>query len=291
MSDDTPKITVSHADLDAALEADAASKKAAEPPAKEKEPEIKEPEPDKALSSEVDLKDSKPVVEPEKKPEKKEKDPEEEPDEHKERSKLGRRVSGLEQNINTLISKLDELITVQSKVKDEQEDEAEDEPVILTKKELRELIRNEAKHEVKQTKVEDEKAKTKYENAYIGQVRKIGGNLPEKQLEVIFKEMYDHHNEIIYNNPEVDADINFHRAVASLAAKAKPTVKVVPLKKDDPKNLGGPAETTEARKKSAPPKWDEHVAAFAKYHKMTDEQVSEALSGEAPLSLRGKINS
>lgn len=271
MPDETPEITVSHADLDAALEERAAEGEAAEETV-EDEPETPEPETEQAISSDPDQ-DAEPEEDPE------------EPDDHKERSKLGRRVSGLEHNINLLVEKIDQLVT--SKTEPE-EDPDDDEPVFMTKKQLREFVRNQAKDEVKQTKAEEHAAQVKYERAYVAQVRKVGANLPPKQLEAVFKEMFEHHNDVFHKIPEVDADINFHRAVASLADKAKPK-KVVPLKKDDPKNLGGPADTKIEGKKVAPQKLDEHAAAFVKYHNLSDEKVKEALEGETRPSLRGKF--
>uniref|UniRef100_A0A6M3XR07 Uncharacterized protein n=1 Tax=viral metagenome TaxID=1070528 RepID=A0A6M3XR07_9ZZZZ len=289
MPEETPKITVSHADLDAALEADAAGKVAAEPVKVIKEPEPPEPEPAKAIALDPD-----PIVEPIPEPEPEpllEPDPEPavppEPDDHKERSKMGRRVAGLEQNLNLLVQKIDQLVT--AKTVAEPVDPDDDEPVFMTKKQLREFVRTQAKDEIGQTKIEEQTARNEYENAYVSHVRQIGADLPPKQLDAVFKEMYDHHNEVIHKIPKVDADINFHRAVASLAVKSKPVSKVIPLKKDDPKNLGGPADTIIEGKKVEKPKLDEHAAAFARYHKLTDDQIASALSGETKLSLRGKL--
>lgn len=273
--------TVSHADLDAALEDSAATKVAAEP----------EPKPEPELKSGVEPDPAEPEPEPEPEPEKEpEPEPEPEPaepEDHKERSKMGRRMSMLEDNIDTLVTKIDQLITVRA----EPEDPDDDEPVFMTKKQLREFVRTQAKDEVIQTKAEDQATQKKYEDAYISHVRKIGADLSPKQLEAVFKEMYDRHNEVFHKIPEADADINFHRAVVSLADKAKPAPKVIPLKKDDPEKLGGPADTAVTKKTVVAPKLDEHALAFAKHHKLTDEQVAEALAGETPLSLRGKIGS
>lgn len=284
MPNDEPKITVSHADLDAALEAAKVPAAEPEPPAIEPEPKTPEPEPAKAISSDPDQ-DVEPEPEPDPDAESEEPD---EPDDNKERSRLGRRVSGIEQSIERLAGLIEKVVT--AKAEPEPEDPDDDEPVFMTKKQLREFVRNQAKDEVRQTKAEEQATQSKYENAYVSHVRKVGANLPPKQLDAIFKEMFDNHNSVIHKIPEVDADINFHRAVASLAAKAKPAAKVVPLKKDDPKNLGGPADTNkETKTAKSVPKLDEHAAAFAKYHKLSDEQITNALSGETRLSLRGKL--
>jgi hypothetical protein len=285
MTQEKSEITVSHADLDAALEKDAAAKVAAEQePAKEpeQEPEPPEKEPEQALSSDPD---QNPEPEPEPEPEEDELPPE--PDDHKERSRLGRKVAGLEENINRLVGLIETLATKKSEP--EPEDPDDDEPVFMTKKQLREFVKAQAKDAVVQTETEKTKAQRAYESSYVSHVRKIGSDLLPKQLEAVFKEMFDNHNEVIHKIPEVDADINFHRAVASLAAKAKPAPKVIPLKKDDPKNLGGPADTNIAPKKVAAPKLDEHAAALVKHLGWNEDKVSAALSGEAPLSLRGKI--
>ena len=273
--------TVSHADLDAALEDSAATKVAAEPESELKseiEPDPAEPEPEPDFESSPEP-EPEPAPEPEPEPA--------EPEDHKERSKMGRRMSMLEDNIDTLVTKIDQLITVRA----EPEDPDDDEPVFMTKKQLREFVRTQAKDEVIQTKAEDQATQKKYEDAYISHVRKIGADLSPKQLEAVFKEMYDRHNEVFHKIPEADADINFHRAVVSLTDKSKPAPKVIPLKKDDPENLGGSADTVVTKKIVAAPKLDEHAMAFAKHHKLTDDQVAEALAGETPLSLRGKIGS
>jgi len=265
---------VSHADLDAVLEGSTAPEEAAEETVEKTE------EPEQAISKDPEPEDPEPekIDEPE--------EPEE-PEDHKERSKLGRRVSGLEQNIGALIEKIDQLVT--AKASPEPEDPDDDEPVFMTKKQLREFVRDQARNEVVQTEAEKQKAQTKYENAYVGHVRKLGENLTPKQLEAVFKEMFDNHNNVIHRIPEIDADINFHRAVAALAKKS-PAQKVVPLKKEAPKNLGGATDTDSSEKPVRKKvKLDEHAAAFAKYHKLTDEQIDSALSSETPLSLKGKI--
>lgn len=297
--DKEPGVTVSHADLDAALEERAADSKAAEETVEEQEPEAPEEETETAISSdpdqdaepEEDPGTEEPEDEPVEEPVAEEPEPEElpdEPDDHKARSKMGRRMSELEGNINLLVNKIDQLISKEPEGQEEIDPE-DDEPVFMTKKQLREFVKSEAKNEVYATKAEESKAQTDYENAYVSKVRKIGANLPPKQLDAIFAEMYENHNQTIHKVPEVDADINFHRAVASLAKKSKPAAKVVPLKKESPKNLGGPADTIEKTKTVKPQKLDEHAAAFAKYHNLSDEKISEALSSETRPSLRGKF--
>jgi len=297
-------ITVSHADLDAALEVrDAAASEAAEETVgEEQEPETPETETEQAISSDPDQ-DAEPEPDVEAEPEVAEEpepdveaepevaeEPEPdipaEPDDHKERSRMGRRMSELEGNINLLVNKIDQLVTAKTEPEADPDD---DEPVFMTKKQLRDFVKSEARNEVVQTKAEEQAAQSEYENAYVAQVHKAGADLSPKQLDAVFKEMFDNHNEIHHKIPQVDADINFHRAVASLTAKVKPAAKVIPLKKDDPKNLGGPADTNIESKKVAPQKLDKHAAAFAKHHNLSDEKIAAALTGETRPSLKGKF--
>ena len=197
---------------------------------------------------------------------------------HEERSNLGRKVKKLEETLAEMNEALQELRGSRSatgtttKTEDIPEYIATPDDVekYLTARERRQL--------------EEQKA---YRGAYAKSFRKVGSEDPDLYEEV-FNEMFEHFNVVRTGNPEVDAELNYAKAKASVLAKktSKPNPKanVKGGKSEVSTNLSVESRADETP--LADVQLDDFAKEFVAKTKMKTESVKDALKSESPIHLR-----
>jgi len=243
----------------------------------DKEPDKKEPDGDKE-SDKVD------------EPAKKEPDEdidldkvEDEPKSNTDRSRLGRRVAGMERQINDLVGAINKFVAVQGQPKDIKPDEVEldlDEP--LTLRQMQDYFAKES-----QRRVEDSKS---YTSSYVKTVWQLGQDEDDATLDEIAKELDDtttYHR--WSNDPTVDAERNYNRAARTVLARKLEAVakkKESPLDKNKnkekvPTKTG--ADTKVPEREAKLPELDGDAKDFLKYiakggKGFTEDDIRDALS-------------
>lgn len=189
----------------------------------------------------------------------------EEPSDNAERSKLGRRVSQMEQLVNSINEKLDFIASSSKK----EEALVNDPEELLTAKEALELF------EKLGTKKEQEqlRAKQQYEKTYLQVANSLSD---EEDHEEVFKEMLENYNVKHSNDPKADAIINYKNAKIAILQKKINTPKV-PLKGEKPKvPLGVNAGSKVQTPKKSMPKLDPDSAYLVEALKISDDKVIAA---------------
>lgn len=144
---------------------------------------------------------------------------EDEPTDPRDRSQLGRRVKRVEDSVNTLVSKLNSFVDTLGRTQSYgtqygnqyQEEEIDED-----------FLRKMTVYEKR--KIEKQKS---YEENYVNRIRRLGSG--DQDYKEIYDEMYNNFNVIHSGDPEIDAEINWSKAQASVLKKKvspnKPNVK------------------------------------------------------------------
>lgn len=276
MSDEAP---VSNEDLDAAW------------PVKDKQDDAVE---DHSADGKEDDKD---VEEETKQPDVKqtEDELEEEPVDNAERSRLGRRVSSLDERLDKLSMLVEQGFRNLVKPKEEEEepeddlfgtDEDEDKP--LTKRELAEFLE---RRERARYKAHEQYANT-YRNAVNDYLSKINDEDVRNAVLEEFKEKY---NKRLSDNGANDGLNNIRTAhieiLQGLTSKIKEKQNPFEKNTDTEEEVALGGKTNQSNKLSKERKKIKLDAAAAEYAAavgMSEDDVQEALQGEAPAYLQGK---
>lgn len=272
MADENAK--VSHDDLDAALEEDATQ----DIPADEAKPEAEE---------ETETQEETPE-EPEETPV--DDDLPDEPTDNSERSMLGRKVKGLSDEL----AEIKQLLRDRPTQQDRQEtidDFDEDDDLPITKKEAIRIAREEQKKVME----EEKNQRTVYNETAERVLIDLG--LEEQLDEKTHIDVYQRASKnwkVHTGNAKTDALINFKEALtqtlkAQLKLGKEPKNPLNKNKDKTPKNLGGGDETKTTVKSPLSVELDEYSKEFVKKTGMKEESVREALTGDAPTYLAGKI--
>lgn len=205
----------------------------------------------------------------------------EELEEHKEKSKLGRKFKGLEERFNELQRKVEtgtiskESPTYQAP----QEDEAELERI-------RELYREDpiaAKRaqDTYERKIAETEAKA-YEGAFLKQINTLSQEDPDLHAES-FKELMEHYNVRLSNDPVADAERNYARAKIAVLKRSTSDGKVRPNTAGGKVTPVGPAAraTTETTKTVVLPDLSKDPAtrdyvAYLKKQGVKDEEIAKS---------------
>ena len=219
------------------------------------------------------------------------KEPSEELTEQQERSRLGRRLKRLEERlgqfdekIDTVLSRFDQIPRDKTETPNWEEPIGEGLPeVVTTPQDVLKVLRADRKKE--------QDAQIKYEQFYAKKFRSFSKDDPDNYDEV-FKEMFDNFNEVRTGNPLIDAELNYAKAKAAVFAKKTANPKVPKPNVKGEKSTVSTNLSVESRETSTPkkiPELDEYAKEFMQKVGMSEESVAEALKGETPIHLRGKI--
>ena len=134
-----------------------------------------------------------------------------------------------------------------------------------------------------------EKAESEYSDGYMGQLQALGEGVDKKLHDSVIKEIQKPEYNVRHSdNPALDARMNYLQVRADMADKVAGT-PVNPIKGEAVKNLGGSVGTESDVSTKPTPVMSKEAAEFAKEVGMSDEDVAEALGGELPTYLHGKI--
>ena len=208
---------------------------------------------------------------------------------HEERSMLGRRVSRIERGLQSFMDEMRASIGQITARPTERARETspadEDETIPLTRKDLRQFLRQEY------SAIDSEKAQ--YQTQYTKALATLGLDLEDAEHEAVLTELVNNPQVNVRRtgDPKADAEINFEKAQNIVLRKryAKPG-KTNPLKGGDASNLGGPSGgDLSPDTQTGPVKLDPAAAEFVGRVGWDTKKVGAVLSGETPLALRGKM--
>lgn len=258
-------------------------------------PEIKpEPKPEPEPEPEVPE-----VIEPESKPEPEDKDA-------SERSRLGRKVKAITETMEgygqTLKSIQDILARIESKktVAEGQGEEVATSEIgsiverinagTATEQDIEELTVNiPNRHHLKQAQAKEVEIQ-KYNQGYVKYLKNKEVEIDPDWHSAVVKEMESGFNVFRTGQGEVDAEINYLSAEASLLKKqVKKTVKSNPLDKNKGKDippLGAPVIETVVTKPYAAIEIEPDAREFGRRMGMTEEEMKISLSKPPPLHLQ-----
>jgi len=221
----------------------------------------------------AEAKEEKETKQPDKEVEEK-KTPKEEPDDNRERSNLGRKVKYLEEKL----SKLDEIAAKIDRFTSRKEPEPDDDaPIPMTARELREFVRREAS-DLETSKAEKQK---EYERGYLKHEASLGMDLSEEEYAEVINERLQNFNVRHTDNPNTDAELNFHKAYAAVLKKKMSKGKENPLKGKKPDGpLGGTTTSESTTRAAATPKLDKEAAEFAAKMGLSAEMIAKALGSK-----------
>lgn len=198
----------------------------------------------------------------------------EEPQDNRERSNLGRKVKLLEEKLSVL-DEIKAMIAKRPAARQEPEDD--DSPIPMTAKELREFVRREAT-DLETSRAERQK---EYERGYLKHEASLGMELSEEEYAEVINERLQNFNVRHTDNPKTDAELNFHKAYASVLKKKMSKGKENPLKGKKPDGpLGGPSGSENTTRAAATPKLDKEAAEFAQKMGLSAEKIAKALGNK-----------
>lgn len=202
-----------------------------------------------------------------------------EPSEHGERSELGRKVAALHRRLDGLESvfgKLEEIDSKLSNYRPPQTEETDDDDVVITKKDLKKTWQ--------ELRDQEEKESKKYSDSYLKTLRNLGrGNL-ELHSEVLGEmEKNPQFNSRRSNDPAIDAELNYSKAMSAVLAK-KAKGGEVPFKgKDNPQQTS--VTQTNSTKGKTKVELDPVAKEFAEKMGMSEDDIKLALSKPAPAGM------
>lgn len=183
------------------------------------------------------------------------------------RSKLGKRVSRIEDSMNSFINEM--RMNVQ-KLNTSPETSPASESYITTEDDVKRVL----------SKWENEKltATRNYENNYLDALAKLGMEDGMNDNEFMRLEELIKNAPLSFRDPAIDAERNYLKAVRVIEKEklAKGT-KQVNLKKDMPAGTGTVSGAKVIEKATEPVKLDKYAQEFVDYHKISDDKVRSAL--------------
>jgi len=206
----------------------------------------------------------------------------EEPTDPRERSALGRKVKGLELEIQRLTQALQnqKLTPQQPASEPTSEDDNEMPEFVTTPEELRKALKV----------IEREKTREVqgYQIGYGQRFLEVGKDDP--LYEEVETEMMANYNQKVTGNPAVDAELNYAKAKAAVLTKRLSTPPPPPKKEpaplpgkgDKPQGSGVTFSSRNAKSPTATPPIDEFAADFIRRTGMSEDSVREALGTAKP---------
>ena len=210
---------------------------------------------------------------------------------HAEDSRLGRKVARIESMFEELSRKIvtkDDLPKfVEKPVIDEEIDDITD----VTQ--LDRFVEKKLEERERRVQATVERERTQYQENYLGTMKDLIADIPDEKIakEVYKKMLYDDKfNVKLSNNAILDSAKNFNRAYNSIISGGKPVTRF-----DEPRGTPVPAgvsgaTTTVTQTKKVLPKLDADAYEFMKQTGMSEDDVIDALEGEMPIHLRGKVS-
>jgi|GEM_PF-2733110 hypothetical protein len=216
--------------------------------------------------------------------------------EHGEMSRLGRKVARMENLFETIaqnmVTKDDILKLKESPALPEEEDISD----ITNREELDKYFdkRFETKLEARERRIreEREKAKTRYEDDYLGTMKHVLSGLDQTIARDVYKEMVynDEFNIKHSNDAKVDVARNFSKAYEFVLSKKKVSSPFDSNREPSVPSGVTPSTVITNTQAKQVPKLEDDAYEFAKSTGMSDEDIIEALDGETPLNLIGKVS-
>ena len=199
--------------------------------------------------------------------------------EHDERSNLGRKVKKLEETLVEMNEALQELRSSKQTASAPQADLPE---YISTPDDVEKYLT------VRERKQKEEQVQ--YQGVYAKTFRSVGKEDPDIYEEV-FNEMFEHFNVVRTGSPEIDAELNYAKAKASVLSKksatpAKARANVKGGKTEVSTNL-----SVESRADDTPVadiQLDDFAKEFVTKTGMKQESIRGALKEDTPIHLRGR---
>ncbi len=213
-----------------------------------------------------------------------EQSPIEKPIDQAESSRLGRKVKGLEDQLQNLMSKMDTYFAPKEGLAPQQDVELPE--IIQTPDDVRRVMQAE------------EQRKQNFVNQYrSGYARKIldlgnGEDIDKETHDAIVEEMMipnSPFNNILSDNPLADAEINYAKAMRAVLSKkySKPKEPIIPGRAETPVGaLGVTVGTKTAQPTINSVQLDEASQDFVKKLGLNEEFVKKALSREAPIGIK-----
>jgi len=208
---------------------------------------------------------------------------EEEPLDQKERTKLGRKVERIEDTLNTFLEKMDTFLEVQTRSQSSRDKEPEEElpEVVSTSSDVFKVLDTWERKKAERVQTEKEN----YEKGYLKRFRQLQTEDPDSSEEV-FKEMFEHFNVARTGNSEVDAELNYAKAKASLLSRQGPRKAKPNVRSETPgvsTDMSVESKSSSSRTKNID--LDPFAKEFVEKIGMKPEEIEAALSGETPLHL------
>jgi len=188
------------------------------------------------------------------------------------KSNLGRKLAAMEARQKELIDKIE---TLTSSSNDEDPDDEFEIPT------TREEFRAALKREQEIQHAQQQKTQVEYEQKYLGAVDALSGE-DEATHDEIYNEMMANFNVKISDNPELDAQLNYAKAEASLLKK-KVGTKTNPLKGNNEYSNKQTPQKMVKKTTSTPTKLSGPEAEYARMMGMSEEQIQNAVGKEVPV--------
>jgi hypothetical protein len=212
------------------------------------------------------------------------------PEDQAERTRLGRRVKKVEESLDTILHKLDQIgqVRMPSQQQVDTTDSGELPEFVSTPADVERVL--DVRDRKRQSAIE------LYQTNYAKAIGKMENEIEDPKLaEEVITEIFSNpqaFNKILSENPSFDAEVNFNKAMASVLRKklAVPLKPKPNVKGETPiAPTGTTVGSTSKGAVEAPIELDEFAKEFVKATGMSPESVKTALSGEIPLGLvRGK---
>ncbi len=204
------------------------------------------------------------------------------------RTQLGRKVKRLEESLETILQKLDQIGQVQIP-SHQQVGTTDDVPeFVSTPDDVKKIYRK--------IREEEQSVAEKYQTSYARAIYKMENEIDDPKLaEEVEHEIFANpqaFNKVLSDNPSIDAEVNFNKAMASVLRKklATPQKTKPNVKGETPiAPTGATVGSTSKGTSEAPIELDDFAKEFVKVTGMSPEHVKAALSGETPIGLnRGR---
>lgn len=134
---------------------------------------------------------------------------------------------------------------------------------------------------------EKQQASTEYHNGYVKSLTKLGRTVTNEEYEVIYNKMVSDYDTVITGKPEVDAELNWHRAKADVVKSSAPTNPVTGNRNTGPSPQLDVTTTNTAPAPVKKMKLDKVAEEFVKMSNMDDDTVNDALTGQPANHLFG----
>ncbi len=209
-------------------------------------------------------------------------------------TKLGRKVKRLEEDWNSINSKLDLLLSKMGG-SESVEEEINEDSIIATADDVLKVFKSQKGKEIykslreEETEEENKHRKT-YEREYFNTFETFKDNNSDLHKKIV-EEMLKNFNVVKTGKPEIDAEINYSNAKASVLSgmiSGKKPVKPNVEGDKNKLNIGLDVSTNNDEDRRLDVNLDEYASEFVKKVGMSAESVKKALSGETPVHLVSK---